>query len=223
MLDPFAGGDERMAVAMATGRRYVGVELREEAVEVISRRRDVLRAWLPKNEIKPGQAEILLGDSQEAIPKLQGEFDLLFTSPPFLFLERYSDDKRDLSNARDVAEFMTKYRTIIQSAIEKLKPDRFAVWHLQECRDKQGNLANFVGKTVEIFQKAGMVYHAEFVIRRPYGTAALRGSRLFREFRKPGRVHEQLLVFVKGDPKAATKACQNEIFQIPDAACPDII
>jgi hypothetical protein len=52
-------------------------------------------------------------------------------------------------------------------------------------------------------RKAGARFYNEAIIIDPAATAAMRAPKQFNASRKLVRVHQSLLVFVKGDPKKA--------------------
>ena len=47
---------------------------------------------------------------------------------------------------------------------EILKDDRFAVIVVGEVRGKDGAFYNFVGDTIEAFEKAGLFYYNEMIL-----------------------------------------------------------
>jgi len=202
ILDPFAGGSVRGVLASLLERRYLGLELRAE--QVMSNR-------LQAAEICAGseQPEWIIGDSNKSLDDLPADFkaDLIFSCPPYADLEVYSDDPDDISNMPH-AQFLEIYRSIIAKSVDRLKDDRFAVWVISEVRDKKtGIYKNFVADTIEAFEDAGMSYYNEIILVNAVGNAAMRAEKFFNTSRKLARVHQNVLVFVKGDPKKATEFC----------------
>jgi hypothetical protein len=146
------------------------------------------------------------GDSTEAPHLAPGEYDLLFSCPPYADLEQYSDDPRDLS-AMGYPEFLASYRAIIARGVELLRPDRFAVWVVGDVRDPRGMYRGLVADTIAAFRAAGAELYNEAVLVTPVGSLPVRVGRQFAAGRKLGKTHQNVLVFVKGDPKQATAAC----------------
>ena len=101
-------------------------------------------------------------------------------------------------------EFQRVHAAVIQAAANRLDPDRFAVWVVLEVRGPDGNYRGLVPHTIRAFQDAGLHYYGEAVIADPIGTARLRTAQ-FVASRKLLRVHQNLLVFVKGNGKAAAR------------------
>jgi hypothetical protein len=199
ILDPFAGGSVRGIVASTLARWYVGVDLRPEQVAANHRQASLGSDMEPR---------WIVGDSVhlDDIVGRADEFDLVFSCPPYFDLEVYSDDPRDLS-AMTFDEFVAGHRGIVAAATRHLRHDRFACWVVSDVRDTRGAYRGLVGMAVEHFLGAGLRLHNDVVILDPIGTAGVRAERPFVANRKLTRVHQHLLVFVKGDPKAATAAC----------------
>ena len=205
VLDPFAGGSVRGLVTSLLGNRYVGVDLRPEQIEAnesaygaIAGSRDLIGGEL-------GKPEWLVGDST-GIDSLVAEdgFDFLLTCPPYADLEVYSDDPRDISTM-EYDDFLRSYREIISKSCDKLRDGSFAAIVVGEVRDKHRFYRNFVGDTVEAFRDAGLGYHNEMVLLNAIGTGALRAGKQFSASRKVVKTHQNVLVFAKGNEKAAAK------------------
>jgi hypothetical protein len=214
VLDPFAGDSVRGIIAAKTGRQYVGIDLRAEQVETN------VAQWLLvktkpnpiKNGENPGLTAVIdpvwhTGDSRMIEKLAVGvEADFVFSCPPYADLEVYSDDPNDLSTlAYD--EFITAYKEIIKNTCGLLKQDRFACFVVDDIRDKKGMYRNFVSDTINAFIEAGLNLYNEAILVTPVGTMAVRASKAFTSGRKLVKGHQNVLVFVKGDPKKATIAC----------------
>jgi len=195
VLDPFAGGSVRGVAASELGRQYIGYELRPEQVEANRGQadeicRDPMPAWV--ND-----------DSQNISVDIKA--DMIFSCPPYADLEVYSDDPKDLSTM-PYEQFVETYSKIIKRSCEQLKEDRFAVFVVGEVRTKAGEYRNFVGDTIKAFLDAGMKYYNEMILVTPCGSVAMRAGNSFEGSRKVGKSHQNVLVFVKGDAKEATRA-----------------
>ena len=212
ILDPFAGGSVRGIVAAKVGRQYIGHELRGEQVAA---NRDQAALICGDDLIVPAWVE---GDSRN-IDKTCADVDadLVFTCPPYADLEVYSDDPADLSTL-GYDDFRAAYFEIIAKACARLKSDRFAVCVVGEVRDKRGNYYDFVGDTVQAFRDAGLQYYNEAILVTAVGSLPIRAGRQFAASRKLGKTHQNVLVFVKGDGKAAALACGPVEVEVPDDA-----
>jgi 16S rRNA G966 N2-methylase RsmD len=197
ILDPFAGGSVRGIVAAKLGRDYTGIDLRAEQVEANRAQAAVVTPDNPPTWI--------VGDSRESKTLAAGEYDFIFSCPPYGDLEVYSDDPNDLS-AMDHAAFIGAYFWIIRAAVEMLKHDRFACFVVGDYRDKAGFYRNFVSYTIECFEKAGAKLYNEAILVTSLGSLPIRVGKQFESSRKLGKTHQNVLVFCKGDPKKATAA-----------------
>lgn len=195
ILDPFAGGSVRGIVASTLARWYVGVDLRGEQIEANEAQAhlgsDIAPRWIQGDSVR-------LSDHLDPAD----EFDLVFSCPPYADLEVYSDNPRDLSRM-PYEEFRDAHARIIAAATARLRNDRFAAWVISDVRDKKGAYRGLVVDTIRAFEAAGLSFHNDAVLLDLVGTAAVRAERPFRATRKLTRVHQHLLIFVKGDAKRA--------------------
>ncbi len=198
VLDPFAGGSVRGIVASRLGRGYLGIELRVEQVAANEAQFDLAGDPRPR---------WVCGDSRD-LARLAGDVDadLVFSCPPYWNLERYSDDPADLSTM-GVEAFFEAYAEIIGASVAQLREDRFAVWVVGDVRDEDGCFVNLPGRTVEAFEAAGARFYNDAILVTAVGSLPVRAGRQFVASRKLGRTHQNVMVFVKGDPKQATEAC----------------
>lgn len=197
ILDPFAGGSVRGIVASILKRNYCGIELRQEQVEAnVTNAKDLCDEYYP---------EWITGDSNKILDTLDdNSFDMILSCPPYLNLEVYSDNPDDISNMNH-SEFLRVYSEIIDKCYRKLKDNTFVIWVIGEVRDKDGNYYNFLGDTIKIFLNAGFKYYNEIILETQVGTAALRAANGFKNSRKVCKVHQNVLVFLKGGAKIAAK------------------
>lgn len=150
------------------------------------------RKVLPKWEV---------GDSVDCQRVAPGEYDLVFSCPPYADLEVYSADPRDLSaKAKEsYGSFLEAYRAIIRESCAMLKPGRFACFIVGDVRDKEGNYLNFVSDTIGAFRDAGLHLYNELILVTSCGSLAIRVGRQFSGYRKVGKTHQNVLVFLKGE------------------------
>ena len=199
IVAPFAGGSVRGIVASKSGRQYYGVDLRAEQIEANEEQAEEICV----ENIPTWKT----GDSRDIHEILGGvEADMIFSCPPYADLEVYSDDERDISTL-SYDQFVAAYKEIIIKTCSLLKDDSFACFVIGEIRDKKGIYRNFVGDTINAFIEAGLDYYNEAILVTPVGTLAIRTGRIFSAGRKFGKTHQNVLVFVKGDPKKATEKC----------------
>lgn len=191
IYDCFAGGSVRGIVAEYLGYDYTGIDLRQKQVEAN-------KEQAAKIGLSP---KWYCDDSLNADKYIKdNSVDLVFSCPPYADLEVYSDDERDISNM-NYEDFKKTYRKIIDIACRKLKDDRFAVFVVGDIRDKKGYYRNFIDYTKECFNGNGLLTYNEIIVLDPIGTAPVRCGRAFKKSRKVQKIHQNILVFYKGEIK----------------------
>ena len=189
ILDPFAGGSVRGIVANFLGYEYVGIDIRSEQVESNYDQADRI---FPNNGMKPLW---IVGDSDVKLDDLQGEFDFVFSCPPYGDLEVYSDLDGDISNM-EYDDFLVAYRSIIKKSCDKLKSGGYACFVVAEFRDKKGNYRGFVPDTIKAFTDCGMKFYNEAILINSFGSAPIRANGNMKSG-KLVKVHQNILVFKK--------------------------
>jgi len=191
VLDPFAGGSVRGIVATYLGYAYIGIDLSKPQIQANRQQAEAIGVnpvWI-------------VGDSRNVKEIAKGEYDLVFSCPPYYDLEVYSDNPDDLSVQADYEGFMNSYRQIISDCISMLKDNRFACFVVGDIRDKKGFYRNFISDTIKAFQDAGALLYNEAILVTVAGSLPVRATRPFVSGRKLGKTHQNVLVFYKGDPK----------------------
>lgn len=192
VLDPFAGGSVRGIVAAYLGMDYHGNDLSDTQVVENRKQADNIDGL----DIKPTWT---IGDSTNIKELAHGEYDLVFSCPPYYDLEVYSDKQGELSNM-DWDNFIDSYRTIIKSSCEMLKDDRFACFVVGDIRDKAGVYRNFHSLTIDAFIDAGLYLYNEAILVNVVESLPVRVGKQFNSGRKLGKMHQNVLIFYKGKP-----------------------
>lgn len=201
VIDPFAGGSVRGLVSAYTGREYVGMDLSQRQINANEDNYNTLKDDTDFYSEPLRHPTWICGDSAtiDDVCKDKGEFDFLLTCPPYADLEVYSDNPKDLSTMK-YPDFVVAYSDIIRKATSLLKDNAFAVCIVGEVRSKSGEYYNFVSDTIKAFTDAGLAYYNEIILKTALATAALRAGKQFAAKRKVVKTHQNVLVFVKGDP-----------------------
>lgn len=125
VLDTFAGCGTTLIEAQRLGRNSLGIELQPKVVEVANN--------LIKSEPNTfgTKNEVIVGDSRETNYKGilagygQKSVQLLIMHPPYFDIIKFSDDKRDLSNANSVDDFLKMMSDIVRKASAVLDKGRY--------------------------------------------------------------------------------------------------
>ncbi len=198
VLDPFAGGSVRGIVATEMGFIYNGIDLSDEQIEANKKQSD-----------KPNW---ITGDSEWVIDSIYNKTqDFVFTCPPYYDLEKYTDNPADLSNM-NADSFDKKYYSILKKAAAKLKDNRFFAIVVSEVREqsvtgnyKIGKYKGLVWKTIRACEEAGLHFYNDMILFNSQHQAARVVDTYFKRNRKVASVHQNILVFVKGNPDIAAE------------------
>jgi ParB-like chromosome segregation protein Spo0J len=225
VLDPWAGGSVRGVVAAALGRAYTGIELRPEQVEANRDQVSVVAAAAAAG-ISAGSTTVapewIEGDATEQLRALPDEsFDMVIGCPPYYDLESYGTDPRDLSNMTPEGFDAEMIATIAEVA-RVMKPNTFAAFVVGSVRDKNGHILDMRQCMNTAARNAGLHLHNDAILLTPTGSAAVRAARGFTGTRVLTRVHQEILIYVKGDRRtAAQNAGTPDIDLALDAFIPD--
>lgn len=191
ILDPFAGGSVRGIVAHYLDYYYTGIELRQEQVDA---NRENAAEILPVNNLPSWH----VGDSDKILDNdFMVKYDFIFSCPPYMDLEIYSEDENDLSNMTN-DNFISKYESIINKSVKLLKSNSFACFVVGDVRDKKtGFYKDFIGITKQAFFKAGMNLYNDAVLLNSVGSACLRAGKQMNASKKLAKIHQNVLVFKK--------------------------
>jgi DNA modification methylase len=198
ILDPFAGGSVRGIVATEMGYEYMGIDLSKTQIE--------------ENRKQSSKPKWVSGDSDEMLNYLgDDQFDFVFTCPPYYDLEVYSDNPLDISTMED-DKFDEKYFSILGKAAKKLKNNRFFAVVVSEVREqsltgnyKIGKYRGLVSKTIQACEEAGLHFYNDMILFNSQHQAARVVDTYFKRNRKVASVHQNILVFVKGNPDIAAE------------------
>jgi DNA modification methylase len=195
ILNPMCGEAVMGIVAGYLGYTYTGIDIREEQITSNKEQTDKILKG------RDGTCTWLLGNGLDVDTIYKGDkVDFIFSCPPYYDLEVYSEDKNDISALQTYEEFIAQYQEIITKSIALLNDNRFACFVVSDIRDKEGFYRNFVSDTINCFINAGMLLYNEMVLIHVAGSLPIRVAKAFGN-RKVGKMHENVLVFYKGDPK----------------------
>lgn len=187
-IDPFAGDTSFGFVAATKGFDFTGIELRPEQVAI------------NQNRCEGMSAKYICDDGQNVGKHIKPEsVDFLFSCPPYYDLEVYSDRPDDASNQETYEDFFKILDNAFSNAIKCLKENRFAAIVVSNIRNKKtGFYRNFVDDVIRLFQRNGMEFYNDIILVDSLGSAPRRAA-LNMKYRKVVKVHQNVLIFYKGD------------------------
>jgi DNA modification methylase len=125
VFDPFLGSGTTAYECETLERNFVGVEIQPQLVKYVQ----------DKLDSKKNFFEILSADSSnektfvkinEALKKhRRTKVQLAILHPPYANIVKFSKEKEDLSNAKDLKEFLQKFSSVVKNTISVLEKDRY--------------------------------------------------------------------------------------------------
>ena len=190
VCDPFAGGIFGY-VAGYLGHHFTGMEIREEQAQINNK----MVAEFP-------EVKYICDDGQNIAKYVKPDSaDMVFSCPPYFDLEHYSDLPNDASNQKEYSGFLRILDNGLSGALSALKNDRFAVVVMSNVRGgKKGGYYDICSDITRIMERNGLILYNEIILVNAIGSAAVRAGKQMQS-RKVVRVHQEVLVYFKGDPK----------------------
>ncbi len=164
VLDLFFGSGTSGIEAVNMDRRCIGVELKQELVDSVSKK------FTPKQLVT--DVNIICGDStsQEAMDKVQARLEVmgkekaqfLILHPPYDDIIKFSDKKEDLSNCSSTEEFYDLFEKVAKNGYDMLEKGRFAALIIGDSY-KNSEVQPLGFKCMERMQNLGMKLKATIV------------------------------------------------------------
>ncbi|MCT4575098.1 MAG: site-specific DNA-methyltransferase [Alphaproteobacteria bacterium] len=202
-VDPFSGDTSFGFVSAVKGCEFTGIELRQEQAKLNQVRCD-------KSKLN---AKYICDDGQNVLKHVEEKSqDLLFSCPPYFDLEVYSDLDNDASNQESYEEFFKILDNAFSEAIKTLKDNRFAAIVVSNIRNqKTGFYRNFVDDIIRLFQRNGMAFYNDIILVDSLGSAPRRAAHNMKN-RKVVKVHQNVLIFYKGDSSKIKEIYKDDVF-----------
>ena len=125
VLDAFLGSGTTLIESRRLGRNGVGVELRRKVAT------SAAKTIKQKDGSSPTRTEIIIGDSSNLNFKSElnnrkiRSVQFLIMHPPYWDIIKFSKDKRDLSNAKSIDEFLILFGKIVDATYPVLDKGRY--------------------------------------------------------------------------------------------------
>ncbi len=125
VFDPFVGSGTTAYEAESLGRHFIGVDIQPELVKHI------------KSKVDNGSyfAELLAGDSTDkktfsGITKILNKrrrknVQLAILHPPYANIIKFSNNSRDLSNAKSLKDFLGSFSLVVSNTLSLLEKNRY--------------------------------------------------------------------------------------------------
>lgn len=191
IYNPFGGGVQMGYVAGACGYGYLASEIRENQV-------DANNAICSEFD---GKVQWITSDSSKYNPA--GEFDMVFTCPPYYKVETYLDydgkpPEGEINSCPTYEEFEALLFEGYGRAIDALKNDRFFVIMTGDSRDKNGAYYCHEAKTEVFLQERGLHIYNRIVYVECEFTRLAHAKKTLHTRKFPKR-EQKIIVAYKGN------------------------
>ena len=162
ILDPFCGGGTTCIEAKLLGRKCIGVDINEKAVELAKKNLEfeidgLFPIYAP--EIKVGDARNLWFIEDNSI-------DLICTHPPYANAIHYTNKKEGDLSWLNIEEFLLEIKKVAKEFFRVLKPGKKCVFLIGDLRKKK-YIIPLGFKVIDIFQKEGFLLK-DLIIKRQH-------------------------------------------------------
>jgi hypothetical protein len=160
VLDPCAGFGGRMLSCAASGKvnKYVGIDLSSKTHAGLVKMRDFL-----SSVGCPMEMDLRHGDCTSEIDAVEGQFDLVMTSPPFLDIEEYVG----VPSPHDYGEWLSSFvRPLVRKCSGKLRAGGKIAIYMEKVRS-----FNTPGDFRRIASEEGLVSEPSIFFKMNYGAS----------------------------------------------------
>lgn len=194
IYNPFGGGVQMGFVAGECGYEYLASEIRQNQVDANNA---ICSQFAPR--VKWVQA-----DSSAYVP--DGEFDLIFTCPPYYKVEKYLDydgkpPAGEINSTPTYEEFKELLFSGYRQAIARLKENRFFVVMTGDSRDKTGAYHCHEAETELFMKEQGLSVYNRIVYLECEFTRLAHAKRTLNTRKFPKR-EQKIIVGFKGNINA---------------------
>ncbi|MEO0072825.1 MAG: DNA methyltransferase [candidate division WOR-3 bacterium] len=127
VLDTFVGSGTTLIECRRLGRNGIGIELNQN---VAKKAQELIQREPNKYNVI---SEVVIGDSRKINIKSLLEkhnikyVQLIIMHPPYLDIIKFSQDENDLSNAKNIEQFLSMFGDVVDNATPYLEKDRYFV------------------------------------------------------------------------------------------------
>jgi hypothetical protein len=121
-------------------------------------------------------------------------FPFIWAHPPYWRMKLYSEDKRDLSRAPTLDDFLRRYGQFIRNCKTALKPGGKLAILMGDYSDREAGYVPLVFHTKRLAFAAGLKQHCTDIIRFSHGNSS--SKKVYRSSFIPG-LHDVCMIFEK--------------------------
>ena len=190
VLDQMVGSGTTLIECKLLNRRGIGIDVNPDAIMVARNRLNFKYKYDPEIKTYVGDARNL-----NLIP--DASIDLIATHPPYANIVKFSNKRieGDLSNVRNIDEFIEEMFKVAQESYRVLKPDKHCCILMGDTR-KRKHFVPVTVKVLEVFLRAGFILR-EDVIKLQWKMKSTREKWRGRNYDFLLLAHEHLYIFRK--------------------------
>lgn len=190
VYNPFGGGVQFGYIAGSYGYEYIASEIRQNQC-------DCNNALCQDFD----SAKWIKSDSATFMP--DGEFDLVFTCPPYYKVEKYVDYEgeipdSEINSMKTYDEFRAALFAGYSIAIEHLKDNRFFVAMVGDSRASNGAYYGMEAETEVFLKEQGLHLYNKIIYLEAEFTRLAQAKRTL-DFRKFPKREQKIIIAYKGD------------------------
>jgi hypothetical protein len=186
------------AVSSILQRKVLGIELRKDQVDLNN---ELIKPF------KTNECKVIEGDALDET-KYKDQTDFIMSCPPYIGLEKYSNQKEDLSTQSN-EEFFKSMEKWLKICYDKLKENCFMAIVFGNIREPSGRVVNICGEVTRIAEEVGFNLYNDVIFLQPRLSTSLRQVQ-FRKSRKFVRCHEKVMIFKKEGKQILKKPVTKE-------------
>jgi len=204
VLDQMVGSGTTLVECKLLNRRGIGVDINPDAIMVTRNRLDFKYKYEPEIKTYIGDARNLNLIGDETI-------DLIATHPPYANIIRFTHDKvkGDLSNVKNVDEFIEEMGKVAKECFRVLKPGKYCAILIGDTRKKK-HFVPIATRCLEVFLRTGFILK-EDVIKVQWKMKSTREKWRGSKYDFLLIAHEHLFIFRKPDKREKLNSYKNSI------------
>ncbi len=205
VLDQMVGSGTTLIECKLLNRRGIGIDINLDAIMVTRNRLDFKYKYNPEIKTYMGDARNLNLIEDETI-------DLIATHPPYANIVRFSNNKikGDLSNIRNIDEFIKEMEKIAKESYRVLKSGKHCAILIGDTR-KRKHFVPITARVLEVFLKVGFILR-EDVIKIQWKMKSTREKWRASNYDFLLLAHEHLFIFRKPAKNEKLTPYKNSIF-----------
>ncbi|MEO0076947.1 MAG: DNA methyltransferase, partial [candidate division WOR-3 bacterium] len=172
VLDYFCGAGTTAVEAKLLGRRFIGIDINDKAIELAKKNIDFniecqqLSLIDKKEPIKIYEPQLMVGDARNLSFLQDNSIDLICAHPPYANIIHYTDNKDGDLSFLTVNDFLHEMASVARESFRVLKPGRQCAILIGDTRKKK-HIIPLGFKLINVYLDAGFKLK-ELVIKRQH-------------------------------------------------------